>query len=44
MPKVTAARSNIILDQLSHRTAKGIYKGGGVPNSAIVQALTALKP
>ena len=36
---VTAARSNSILDQLSHLRALGAYQGGGVPDSAMQQAL-----
>ena len=31
---VTAARSNSILDKLSHLRAQCICKGGGVPDSA----------
>ena len=41
---VTAARSNSILDQLSHLRAQGIYQGGGVPDSATQQANAASKP
>ena len=32
---VTAAGSNSILDQLSHLRAQGIYRSGGVPDSAM---------
>ena len=35
---VTAARSNSILDQLSHLSAQEIYHSGGVPSSAMEQA------
>ena len=35
---VTVARSNDILDQLSHRFAQGICNGGGVHDSAVDQA------
>ena len=31
---VIAARSNSILDQLSHQRAQGIYNGGGFADSA----------
>ena len=34
---VTEARSNSIIDQLTHLRAQGIYHGGGVPNSAMEQ-------
>ena len=39
MPKyVTAARSNNILDRLSHLRAQGIYNSGGVSDYAAEQA------
>ena len=35
---VTASGSNSILDQLSHLRAQGIYRSGGVPDSAVEQS------
>ena len=35
---VSAAKSNIILGQLSHHRAQRIYQGGEVPDSAMKQA------
>ena len=34
---VTASGSNSILDQLTHLRAQGIYRRGGVPDSAMEQ-------
>ena len=35
---VTASGSNSILDQLTHLRARGIYRSGGVPDSAMKQS------
>ena len=35
---VTASGSNGILDQLTHLRAQGIYRSGGVPDSAMEQS------
>ena len=35
---VTASGSNSILDQLTHLRAQGIYRSGGVPDSAMEQS------
>ena len=35
---VTASGSNSILDQLTHLRAQGIYRNGGVPDSAMEQS------
>ena len=40
---VTAARSNSILDQLSHLRTQGIYQTGGVPESAASKPLQVSK-
>ena len=35
---VTASGSNNILEQLQHQRAQGIYRTGGVPDSAMEQS------
>ena len=37
---VTASGSNSILDQLTHQRSQGIYRSGGVPDSAMEHAVS----